>query len=74
MGSVFAIEYFIKRNDDKTIKMKMYETHRKGRLILLQVNHSIKIEKLRLIPISKYKDFDYKNCSLDTMEKHRFTL
>ncbi|WP_432518406.1 HNH endonuclease [Staphylococcus aureus] len=25
-------------------------------------------EPHHLIPISKYKDFDYKNCSLDTME------
>lgn len=32
------------------------------------INKTIKIEPYHLIPISKYKDFDYKNCSLDTME------
>lgn len=32
------------------------------------INKTINTEPYHLIPISKYKDFDYKNCSLDTME------
>ncbi|MDS3883578.1 MULTISPECIES: hypothetical protein [Staphylococcus] len=30
------------------------------------IKKTINTDPYHLIPISKYKDFDYKNCSLDT--------